>query len=277
MAIAALILGILGFCVPLVGIAGLVLGIVAINQIDRSRGVLGGRGMAMAGAIIGGIGMMVSVVFLMAGILLPALGSARKTARQMQNSTQVRGLHQAMVTAAQANKFWFPGTSPQGLINEEGAISNRHGSLMRLQEDDFFEAEYNLSPGEVDPNVQSLGINATQASDRGSFAVLEYATGEVGSEPTLLGKLEWKDNLNTSAVVLGDRELDTKGSMVPRSVWSVNDDVWHGTVCFGDNHVQFELSDGPFSGKYGGSRDPQRGTIGMLFDTNGSDGRMVQD
>ena len=30
------------------------------------------------------------------------------------------------------------------------------------------------------------------------------------------------------------------------------DEFWQGQVAFGDNHVQYELSDGEFHGRYGG-------------------------
>ncbi|MCE9589885.1 MAG: hypothetical protein K8S99_05115 [Planctomycetes bacterium] len=42
------------------------------------------------------------------GILMPALGAARSTARQMQSMTQMRGLHQGCVIWAQGNKENFP-------------------------------------------------------------------------------------------------------------------------------------------------------------------------
>lgn len=63
---------------------------------DRSPG----RGMALAGIILGGIGIVVSIVALPIAILLPALGAARR----MQNSVQLQGIHQAMLAHA-SNAF----------------------------------------------------------------------------------------------------------------------------------------------------------------------------
>jgi hypothetical protein len=53
LAIASLVAGILGLCTAgLGGIAGLVLGIVALRKIGRSGGALRGRGLAIAGLIV---------------------------------------------------------------------------------------------------------------------------------------------------------------------------------------------------------------------------------
>ena len=42
---------------------GLVFGIIAMRRIDRSAGALTGRGMAIAGAICGGVGIAFNVIY----------------------------------------------------------------------------------------------------------------------------------------------------------------------------------------------------------------------
>jgi hypothetical protein len=44
----------------------------------------------------------------MMGILLPALGKARQSARQIKSSTQARGIGQALTMYAMDNKSFFP-------------------------------------------------------------------------------------------------------------------------------------------------------------------------
>ena len=122
-------LGVLGLF-PVFGIAAYVLGKIAITRIDQSEGQLTGRSLAMTGATVGGVFASVAILTV---LFLPAINSARRNARQMQNSEQLRGIHQAMVTYAQGNEFWFPGATPEGTVNENAAISNRHGAIMRLQ------------------------------------------------------------------------------------------------------------------------------------------------
>ena len=53
--------------------------------------------------------VVISIIALLIAILLPALGAARRTARRMQNSTQLRGIHQGLVTFANSNKNNFAG------------------------------------------------------------------------------------------------------------------------------------------------------------------------
>src|SRR4051794_13858906 len=60
LAIASLVTSIVGaiFCF-VIAIVGLVLGIVALNQIKNSNGMQTGRGLAIAGIVIGALGIVV--------------------------------------------------------------------------------------------------------------------------------------------------------------------------------------------------------------------------
>jgi prepilin-type N-terminal cleavage/methylation domain-containing protein/prepilin-type processing-associated H-X9-DG protein len=62
--------------------------------------------------------VVIAIIALLVGILLPALGKARQSARQLKDSTQVRGIVQAMVIHAQNNNSQYPLPSkldPQGI------------------------------------------------------------------------------------------------------------------------------------------------------------------
>jgi prepilin-type N-terminal cleavage/methylation domain-containing protein len=52
--------------------------------------------------------VVIAIIALLIGILLPALGKARQSARQLKDSTQVRGIHQGMVMWAQNNRDEYP-------------------------------------------------------------------------------------------------------------------------------------------------------------------------
>ena len=69
MAIASLVTSIVCCGVPI----GLILGIVAKNQIKASRGTQGGDGLATAGIILGALGFVVGIIY---GISLIALSAS---------------------------------------------------------------------------------------------------------------------------------------------------------------------------------------------------------
>jgi hypothetical protein len=65
-AIASLTLSLAGFLgLVLIGpLLGVIFGHVAMNQIKKSNGLVGGRGVAMVGLIIGYVGFVLSVILL---------------------------------------------------------------------------------------------------------------------------------------------------------------------------------------------------------------------
>ncbi len=71
-AVAALVLGICGFLVcPLVcHVLALIFGYRARREIDASNGAISGRGMAVAGIVMGWIGVALSVLGIVAFIVL---------------------------------------------------------------------------------------------------------------------------------------------------------------------------------------------------------------
>jgi prepilin-type N-terminal cleavage/methylation domain-containing protein/prepilin-type processing-associated H-X9-DG protein len=65
--------------------------------------------------------VVIAIIALLVGILLPALGKARQSARQLKDSTQVRGIVQAMVIWANNNGSKYPVPS---LVDTQGAALN---------------------------------------------------------------------------------------------------------------------------------------------------------
>jgi hypothetical protein len=86
MAIASLILGIAGVAAclgPLGAIPALILGYKARDEIDRTGGVQEGRGMAVAGIVLGWIGVAITVIAIVAVILIAVLGSSTSDTSSM--------------------------------------------------------------------------------------------------------------------------------------------------------------------------------------------------
>jgi hypothetical protein len=89
-AIAALVLGLLTFCTGLSGIPAVILGIISLVEIGRSRGRLAGKGLAIAGIVTSVIG-----VFFLVGVWF-AYRAVGETSERMKVQNDMRQLVLAM-------------------------------------------------------------------------------------------------------------------------------------------------------------------------------------
>ena len=104
--------------------------------------------------------VVIAIIALLIGILLPALGKARATARQIKDGTQVRGIHQGMVLFAQNNGDQYP--RPSLLDTGNATLTNtfaagkdlpRHMiSVLIFQ--NFFTPELCVSPSETNAGIR---------------------------------------------------------------------------------------------------------------------------
>lgn len=202
--------------------------------------------------------VVISIIALLIGILLPALGSARRTARRMQNGTQVRGIQQGMVLYAQGNKTFYPGLNGDG-ANETVNIAvgntavsasapTASGSTAadyvyaRLINGSYFTPEYAISPLETKTKAV---FNAAITNANYSFALLRVFDAAGSGN---LRRTEWSDTQNSQAPVAADRNSVLDGSLVN---WSIHSTVpkgdgdaanWQGNIVWNDNHVTFETT-----------------------------------
>jgi prepilin-type processing-associated H-X9-DG protein len=107
LAIASLVLGILGwFTLGVTALVGLVLGIVALVKINKSRGALRGTGFAIAGTVISGV--FVLIVPILAAMLLPALAQAKAKAQTVMCMNNLKQLGLGGLMYSSDNKDQFP-------------------------------------------------------------------------------------------------------------------------------------------------------------------------
>ncbi|MEM1108802.1 MAG: prepilin-type N-terminal cleavage/methylation domain-containing protein [Planctomycetota bacterium] len=212
--------------------------------------------------------VVISIIALLIGILLPALGGARKTARQLRNSTQVRGIHQGMVAWAQENSSsvtrYFPGILSNGnnftqepgsqavvgTVDTYGHIDKSTASTRAaiMLNDDFFPPEYLIAPGDPEKEVAELGPGNTVTTDNISYGMLDLVFTSADANGDAARRQEWGATLNTSAIVIGDRNanIDTSLTFAQRrdpanvfSIWNEEPGEWEGTLGRNDNSVAY--------------------------------------
>lgn len=106
LAIAALVLSLL-FCIPLAPLIGLVLGIVALMQIDKSKGALTGKGMAI-GAIVVSLFTGVVAIGMMAAIAIPNFMRFQARAKEAEARVSLMQLKTATMAHVSEQRSFPP-------------------------------------------------------------------------------------------------------------------------------------------------------------------------
>jgi len=122
MAIASLVLGICGLIsCGITSLVGLILGIVALGKINKSRGQQSGQGLAIAGIVVSGVCLLMLPIG--AGMLLPALAQAKSKAQTINCVNNLKQLGLAMRIYANDNKDHFPSATNwcDAIINNAGS------------------------------------------------------------------------------------------------------------------------------------------------------------
>ncbi len=97
LAVVSLVTGILSLvCNFITGIIAVITGALAISKINKSNGALGGKGMAIAGVVMGILGCLLIIPIVFA-LLLPAVAQIREVARMEETRNNMReisfGMH----------------------------------------------------------------------------------------------------------------------------------------------------------------------------------------
>ena len=237
--------------------------------------------------------VVISIIALLIGILLPALGAARRTARQMSNNTQLRGIHHGFVPFAQSNKRggndgFFPTLDGSGdLADFEAApvagdgeyggveIGSQRDVIAKMLNGNFFTPDYVINP--ADSGAVEAEIDTNILLTNYSYAMLDLgdnSAATAGDGPADNGRaIEWKETLNTSAIIIADLNTGndaTQGTDIS-SVWTELDSGdWRGGVTRNDNSTSFETTPLFEQTKYGNNAAIDEDNI--FSDAGGTDG-----
>jgi type II secretory pathway pseudopilin PulG len=174
---------------------------------------------------------VVSIVALLIGIPLPALGAARRNASGVQKSTQLRGIHQGHILYAQGNGSHFPGLGAKGEPIEL-AVEAR---MLPLLKGNYFTPGYLINPAETDQSIQAWSGTGPFTANNWSYAALQVPAGGGRYK-------EWRDTSNPKALVLSDRNTGRDNDANVTSVWTIKPGDWRGTVAFNDNSTSFLIT-----------------------------------
>jgi prepilin-type N-terminal cleavage/methylation domain-containing protein len=192
--------------------------------------------------------VVISIIALLIGILLPALGAARRTARRMQNTTQVRGIQQGCVVFAGGNNDYYPGLDSKGafvLAADTPSGSGNDGSFPTerfeiLLDAKAFGVSYAVSPSESKTPTWSSGA-AVGLNDY-SYAMLRIGDAAFRTANRNI-VAEWKNTSRSQAPVLGDRNTGNDADAAASSIHTIKDDgKWNGSVAYNDNHAKYETT-----------------------------------
>lgn len=138
-AIAALILGLLSFVTCMVtGLPAILFGYLGMRDVGQSHGRLKGQGLAVAGMVLGTLGLFACTPAILLGLLLPAVQKVRQAAVRLSSANN---LHQIGVAMHSYHDTYgqFPTDAAIRDKNGKPLLSWRVAMLPYLEEDVLFK------------------------------------------------------------------------------------------------------------------------------------------
>jgi prepilin-type processing-associated H-X9-DG protein len=266
LAVNALVLGIVGLLCSPVGVVGLVLGIVAISQINKDPRALAGKGLAIAGIVTGALSTVIMIVALPIAILLPSLGKARELSQRSTCAANLRGIAQSMILYANDNQDTYPYLGPKNL-DARSPVGDTPGGLMH----DMF---YLVGSGAVapkqflcksDPAGVTPSLTPTQTPAHPGYTPT-YWTNTTGADPNLTYSYSfafqyaskdssvflgawWRNTMDAGAPIGADMNPGTQLGYRRSMFNSLTHQSDGQNIAFADGHAEFSRT--PCAGENG--------------------------
>jgi prepilin-type processing-associated H-X9-DG protein len=265
-AVASLVCGLLG-CLVLPAILAIPFGIIGIRQVNRSGGRVKGRGLAIAGLVMGGL-----YVLLVPTVFYPAVDNAIHSANHMNCNANLRSIGQALhIYASQNNGHWptvysYPAAAGErwgpGFDPETGEIADRGTKKISIDQHGPFTCNVSawwlpVRAGMASPpvfNCPETTMDVDWADDSmsdptrwWSFKKIDYVSYSYQNQ---LGR-NTTDRDDSRLIVAADRNpcrgdcTEAQKGIDPRKRWLMNspNHDFHGQNClYADGHVEFNTS-----------------------------------
>jgi prepilin-type N-terminal cleavage/methylation domain-containing protein len=199
--------------------------------------------------------VVIAIIALLIGILLPALGKARKSAKRLQDSSNIRSVIQGLATFSSSNRGRYP--LPSRLDTQNNTINNQivpnSETVSGLKDtsqnifsiliwDSFTDPEVLYSPVEqssnfsADDNYEYSKPSSITDQIRAKLALWDPA---FNSSPSATGngnlsyfhlpvigarRSLWRDNFSATQVILGNRGPTFKQHNRPGDPWVLEED-----------------------------------------------------
>jgi type II secretory pathway pseudopilin PulG len=165
MAIASMICGILGLLLWLPCIPAIILGHLGLSAIKKSAGALGGKGMAVAGLVMGYLMIaLIPIIAILAAIAIPAFTQAQTRANEMKAVNNARQIVIGMKQYAVDHEGKYPATLD--VLFEEQILMDRKLLEFPPQIDVPGQGWEYLGAGHTDSDPGNLIILTSRKADR---------------------------------------------------------------------------------------------------------------
>jgi type II secretory pathway pseudopilin PulG len=184
LAVWSLVLGILSFLLAgLTAIPAVICGHMALGRIKRSSGTLGGGGMAVAGLVIGYLGLVIFMITVLAGLTAPIIIRQKKKADQAQAISNLRQIGSGLNVFREEHEN-YPNVSTAVLVANEtktkpetGTSSNAY--FRQLIRSNIISSEtvfYAHVPGCRKPDNNIEGSHALETGECGFAYISNVST-----------------------------------------------------------------------------------------------------
>lgn len=238
--------------------------------------------------------VVISVIAILIGILVPALGGGQEAARKAANQSQLGEIHTGLAFYAPENRGWYVGLDSTGspLANTDFDFTTDGSGVFvgprvaQLIQKKYITGEKLVSPKDGDMTAWSRDgtFNTADVADHMSYAMLAISAGNGGVR--WARDADWRDSNNPQAPVVSDRNTGSNAGGNASSVWTqTNSGDWEGHIAYNDGSVSYEQDEVATRTRYGsenenptdnlfvgesGFGDGQGTEAAMTYDQNGT-------